>query len=1051
MNGESDDCGVEEALLPQQKNLHINASGRSPGRREVRFGIDDNQQCQTVDGVRYAPNIFMTAKYTVASFVPLCLFAQFRRVANVYFLFVGLLMVVGSYCPKVFRSPLEPFSTIGPLCIVLLISMLKEAAEDCTRHRADTEMNSRLTRVVRHGCVQRVRWRDITVGDIVEVHDREMLPADIAILATSESDGSCRVETSNIDGESNLKLRSAALTVQQYLERGSKGDCAAVVGEVHTRAPMPQLRRLACSCGTLTCEQPNASIYSFTGTLRLRTAVSNSSPIAGTSDTALPPEIVTGVSVTGVALHGSMLRSASWVWGLVVYTGHETKLMQKGRVRANKMSRLEKTVNKCIWAIFVAQCVLCVVSTLCVENWNANNEGHLWYLLASSTGGSSDALQSSYLPSYIAYFLQFFILYGNLIPISLYVTIEIVNVAQAHFINHDIAMYDVMTDTPAVARSTNKAPDLGDVSLVFADKTGTMTKNIMTLQQCTIAAACFDLRKNPLAAGSSATDASDHVTVASHAHRMKNAGQSTRVPSDVSAAEYQAPGVSTKDDGHLGHSEPHGRLCLLHALHGGSNNAPEIVGNANYDDMAQNCRRFFECMSICHTVAASAACSQESGKDDLTTLPASELVYEAESPDEAALVEESRDLGVCYCGRHNGREVVRWGLAGFAHKFKEYEILAVNAFTSSRKRMSLLLREQSAEGNASTYILFVKGADSHILPRCDAKSNNATHKKALILSLDDFASRGLRTLVLARRELSEAEAEMWLSDFNDASAATQSRGQKLAAVANAIENDLEILGATGVEDQLQDQVPQTIHDLRTAGIRLWMLTGDKEETAVNIGYSTALLTDTVHLLRMRATGGQQSLERQLDDAIQQLASDDTAVSLPHLAMVIDGDALLHILGSDCDASTKWSRFKGPATKAVSRLTQKWLQVAERCSTVIACRLVPQQKADIVRVVKLGLSPQPVTLAIGDGANDVAMIKAASVGIGISGREGQQAANASDYSISQFCFLKRLLFIHGYWDTVRMAKVVQYSFYKVNAIFRFCNTTVTPAVIITPVP
>ena len=173
--------------------------------------------------------------------------------------------------------------------------------------------------------------------------------------------------------------------------------------------------------------------------------------------------------------------------------------------------------------------------------------------------------------------------------------------------------------------------------------------------------------------------------------------------------------------------------------------------------------------------------------------------------------------------------------------------------------------------------------------------------------------------------------------------------------------------------------------------------------------------------------------------------------LPHLAMVIDGDALLHILGSDCDASTKWSRFKGPATKAVSRLTQKWLQVAERCSTVIACRLVPQQKADIVRVVKLGLSPQPVTLAIGDGANDVAMIKAASVGIGISGREGQQAANASDYSISQFCFLKRLLFIHGYWDTVRMAKVVQYSFYKVNAIVRFCNTTVAPAVIITLVP
>ena len=181
------------------------------------------QPPQLVDGVRYAPNIFVSAKYTVASFVPLCLFAQFRRVANVYFLFIGVLMLVGSYCPKVFRSPLEPFSTIGPLCIVLLISMLKEAAEDRARHRADTEMNARPTRVVRGGRMQRVCWRDVAVGDIVEVHDREMLPADVVILATSESDGSCRVETSNIDGESNLKLRSAALTVQQYLE--GEGKC----------------------------------------------------------------------------------------------------------------------------------------------------------------------------------------------------------------------------------------------------------------------------------------------------------------------------------------------------------------------------------------------------------------------------------------------------------------------------------------------------------------------------------------------------------------------------------------------------------------------------------------------------------------------------------------------------------------------------------------------------------------------------------------------------------------------------------------------------------
>ena len=197
-----------------------------------------------------------------------------------------------------------------------------------------------------------------------------------------------------------------------------------------------------------------------------------------------------------------------------------------------------------------------------------------------------------------------------------------------------------------------------------------------------------------------------------------------------------------------------------------------------------------------------------------------------------------------------------------------------------------------------------------------------------------------------------------------------------------------------------------------------------------IGRFAALLTDTVQLLRMRAAGGRQGLERQLDDAIQQLVS-DTTVSLPQLAMVVNGDALSYILRSDEDASAKCSTDFRQGTDEVSNLTQKWLTVAARCSTVIACRVVPQQKADIVRMVKQGSSPEPMTLAVGDGANDVGMIKAASVGIGISGREGQQAANASDYSISQFCFLKRLLLLHGYWDTVRMAKVVQYSFYKVS--------------------
>jgi phospholipid-translocating P-type ATPase (flippase) len=250
-----------------------------------------------------------------------------------------------------------------------------------------------------------------------------------------------------------------------------------------------------------------------------------------------------------------------------------------------------------------------------------------------------------------------------------------------------------------------------------------------------------------------------------------------------------------------------------------------------------------------------------------------------------------------------------------------------------------------------------------------------------------------------------------LNMYEAASVSLNDRELALESAAEEVEIAMEILGSTAIEDKLQIGVPDAISRLAAAKIKIWVLTGDKEETAINIGFACQLLDDKMDLTIVNQRSSVEilrvlkSLATRMEAAFKDEVKRDTK-----FALVVDGESLLFITRE-------------------TELTQVLMNVTRHCVAVIACRVSPKQKADVVSLVKTNMVPTPMTLSIGDGANDVPMIQEAHVGIGISGNEGMQAVRASDYAIAQFRFLENLLLQHGRMNYRRIAVVILYSFYK----------------------
>lgn len=561
--------------------------------------------------------------------------------------------------------------------------------------------------------------------------------------------------------------------------------------------------------------------------------------------------------------------------------------------------------------------VMCLVSGIVQGVTWAKGDESLDFFEFGSIGGSPpvDGLVT---------FWTAVILFQNLVPISLYISIEIIKLAQAFFIFSDIHMYYDKIDYPCTPKSWNISDDLGQIEYIFSDKTGTLTQNVMEFKKATV---------NGLAYGEAYTEA--------------QAGMQKRQGIDVEVEGAKAREQIARD-----------RVEMITELRRIHNNiyldddnltfvAPDFIHDlrgVSGDEQAKANAHFMLVLALCHTVLP----------DKVSDNPP-RIDFKAQSPDEAALVATARDCGYALVERTGSGVVIN-----VQGEDKEFEVLNTLEFNSSRKRMSAIIRMP----DTGKIFLFCKGADSIIYSRlrlgeqADLRRSTAEH-------LEIFAREGLRTLCVAQRELSEDEYRDWSKKHDVAAAAVHGREEKMEEVSDSIERDLFLLGGTAIEDRLQDGVPETIAVLAEAGIKLWVLTGDKVETAINIGFSCNLLDNEMDLILFKLDDDNiEEASKLLDQYLMEhfnmtgseeelkKAKKDHNPPAPTHALVIDGDALKVVLEDE--------------------LKMKFLLLCKQCKAVLCCRVSPSQKAAVCQMVKQGLDV--MTLSIGDGLFSVELLR-----------------------------------------------------------------------------
>ncbi|KAI8876251.1 phospholipid-translocating P-type ATPase [Backusella circina FSU 941] len=819
---------------------------------------------------RFLHNRVFTAKYTFLTFIPIFLYEEFSKYANLFFLFISAIQQI----PGI--SPTSRYTTLVPLMIVLFITAIKELIEDWGVHRSDAELNARKCKILMGTRFIEKSWQDLKVGDIVRIENGEHFPADIILISSSEPEGLCYIETSNLDGEVNLKIKQALSQTSHLL----------------TPVDMSHLR------GVIKSEHPNNRLYHYDGVL---------STVEGQlwQDTPLDP--------TQLLLRGAQLRNTRWIYGVVVFTGHETKLMLNSSKKPSKVSNVNRITNQNILNLFMILIIMSVACAIGGLVFSISKSGHVEGYLILGEG-------NSLLQAFGYDILTFLILFNSFIPISLMVTMEIVKFVQSYLLESDLDMYYDPTRTAAVARSSSLIEELGQVKFIFSDKTGTLTCNEMQFRACSIAGLSY----------------------------------ADKVETDKRGDQYDFKELRK-------HAVSHPNAGVIH--------------------------EFLTLLATCHTVIPEI--EEDSG----------EMTYQASSPDEGALVKGASLLDyIFHTRRPHSITCTQRG------KEYEYRVLNVCEFNSTRKRMSAIIR-----GPDGKVKLYCKGADTVILERL-VPENPFT--ESTLRHLEEFASEGLRTLCIAMREIPEDEYARWSKIYEAASTSMVHRAEELDRAAEMIEQGLVLLGATAIEDKLQEGVPDTIHTLQEAGIHVWVLTGDRQETAINIGYSCKLLNEEMSLIVCN-TQTQWETKTFLEEKLQAIYEVmSKGEEMEPLSFVIDGKAL---------------------TFALEKEIEKLLfDLAVLCKAVVCCRVSPLQKALVVKLVKK--YDKSILLAIGDGANDVSMIQAAHVGVGISGVEGLQAARSADFAISQFRFLKKLLLVHGSWAYQRLSKMIFFYFYKNVAMY-----------------
>lgn len=1053
----------------------------------LRIKIGGDETLKKKKNKKLDTNRIKSTKYTIITFLPQNLLEQFRRIANFYFLIMTIISLL-------IDSPVSPLTSLLPLVFVIAVTAAKQGYEDVLRYKTDNIVNCSPVTVIRDGVETHIECQYVEPGDLVVLGRDCDVPCDLVLLRSSEPHGKCFVTTANLDGESNLKT----LTTPRELPN-------VEINKMH-------------KLGIIECESPKTDLYSFNGKIEL--TLPDQMRLSQLQNPPTNQPSVLPLTAENVLLRGSRIKNTECVIGCAIYTGMTTKLALNSKLTRNKSSSSEAYINRFLLFILLGMIFIVTFLYLFKRYFELFRIPKATYI-----GPATDTYN---VRAFLQDYLSFLILFNYLIPISLYVTIEMHRVIGGFFMEWDLELYDELNDQPCIVNTSNLNEELGQINILFSDKTGTLTKNEMIFQQCSINGKKFSYKKTKLQEESSGVlfdinkfnnDQRNFFQGLAICHTVQVAGNmvNSEPQNGNPSKQYSISNITEESQNSSQPNDidtslsinPNGRsitnnypLSDVNPLLDNSNKPekrkrPEIVKrsprfahsnsrvhpitngstsseNDNFRETSLNYSNFsgdiiadrpyslpftrsiseldipdVSTNSSGHrrTQSYGAPGAYLTGPENVLRLNRTPstisresyamptfvarqpslmrkesvrrkneienfveiLDYQASSPDEKALVEACAYLGLVYLGDDDERLKVRYcpPHVDYSRPFGAlktrdilFDRLHVLEFTSDRKRMSVIVRDENG-----TMWIYTKGAESYVFPLCGVSSSRLIELTDKHIS--DFAKNGLRTLAVARKRLTEDEYRSFLDELFQANTSLENRKQLTEECYAKIERNLDLLGATAVEDALQDDVADTLVSLQKAGIKIWVLTGDKVETALNI----ALSCGHIPVSAMKYFIVECTRKEDLDVHLNTLEREIVFGLGRPCALLIDGKSL---------------------TVALKELPEKFRDVTIRCQAVLCCRLSPLQKSEVVSLIKTS-SQNYNTAAIGDGANDVSMIQEAHVGIGIIGKEGRQAAICADFALARFNMIKRLLLMHGHYHTTRLSQLVLYFFYK-NILF-----------------
>ena len=895
----------------------------------------------------FKTNKINTRKYNWITFIPHALLLQFVRPANIYFLVSAVIQCI----PQV--SPLSPVTAILPIVFVLSVSLIREAIEDYQRGKYDRRQNNEITMVYRDNKWTETISGDLRIGELVLVHKDSAFPADLIIIDSELNEGICYIETATLDGEKSLKLKeSPKETADKFKIKGEPKEKINIEGIVIT-------------------DPPNQDLYLLSKIMKIK------------YDQSQKEEIVS-LNAKQLLLKGAKLKNTKWIIGIVVYIGHDCKIMKNAKDPVTKYSSLERLMNFGLIFIFTLLFILCIIAAILRGVYYHHN--NLDEVDRNPTGFGYTEYRYA-----IESFLNFFtyvLLLNTLIPISLIITVEIVKLLQGVYMYYNANSYSHLRKKWLKPNSVSLNEECGLVNYIFSDKTGTLTCNKMEFKYCVIGDICYQ-------------------------YIQENHEENEKIKKEEEFREEENIVPFQDYDMYKAISGEYNNKNFAGSIHRGfiikSESDPNILVNLeSSNDLIEN---YWLALALCNSCSVHI---NDEGEEE----------YISTSPDNVVLVKAAKSQGWAY--EESGNPNIKRVKVGDAMpETKSFEKLQIIEFSSDRKRETIIVK--SPEGKI---LLYCKGADSIIEKRLSKNSSSQILSQSKNY-VDKFSAQGLRTLFIAMKVISKKEYTTFDKELKEAMMSIEDKDKKVNEVCDKIEQNLYLIGTTIVEDKLQSKVPETIRDLRLAKIKIWMLTGDKMNTAYNIGLSCNLISKNMKIFNICG------IEPKKDENTLEIINKNERDQI-----ILDFGKEFNKYKGEYDSMKGQTLQYGILVDEKALLTinedyeiQKiFLDIAKDAVAVICCRVSPLQKSQVVKMMK-NFSPNSKTLAIGDGGNDVSMIMEAHIGVGIYGEEGMRAVQSSDYAIGEFRFLHSLLLFHGRTNYMRNAECILYFFYK-NFVFTF---------------